>query len=243
MPEHSNQSLPSLTLFLAQSATHVGDDEQLMRQAALAEHAVANFPPPRFSGEHNGRNLRPVRLEATGESQLARGATRHAHRRLIEQAFTGAIDEAQAVRAVEREYGDVDLFHHFAQQGRSFESSEPLLAQRLAERVHFAQDFAKNIVTAGAARADREITFAQRGQQIRKRAHRKGDALLGTEGKAQPRDDDNHRQRPLFFGREIAEPQQQQSDERTHAARREGQQEDTPLVWKRLQRLYFCRRR
>jgi hypothetical protein len=162
---------------------------------------------------------------------------------LIEEALASAIDEAQAIRAIEGENGDVNFFHYFAEKSGCFEGTEALDAEGLAEGVYFAEDFAENIVATRAASADGEITFAQSGEQIRESAHRKSYALLGAEGETQPSDHDYYCERPLRFRREVAEPQQQQGDKRAHAARCQGQQEDAPLVWKRLQRLYFCRRR
>ncbi len=41
--------------------------------------------------------------------------------RLVQQPFTGAIDQAQPMVAIEGKYRHVDLFHHFAQQRRGFE--------------------------------------------------------------------------------------------------------------------------
>ena len=74
--------------------------------------------------------------------------------------------------AIKGENGDVNFFHHFAEERGGFESAEALEAQRFAKRIHFAENFAKHIIAIRAARANGKIALAQRGQQIRKRAHR-----------------------------------------------------------------------
>ena len=59
MGEHADQPPPRLPFFLAQGAAHVREHEQLVRQAALAEGAAADLPPPAPAGElevdHTGR--------------------------------------------------------------------------------------------------------------------------------------------------------------------------------------------
>ena len=59
---------------------------------------------------------------------------------------------------VEREDGNVDLLHHLAQESGGLERAEPLLAQRLRERVHLAHRLAQRVL-APAPRAEREVLF------------------------------------------------------------------------------------
>src|SRR5207237_9646272 len=44
--EHADEALPRLPLLLAPRAAHVGDDEELMRQPALAKRATPQLPAP-----------------------------------------------------------------------------------------------------------------------------------------------------------------------------------------------------
>src|SRR2546427_5336007 len=44
--EHADQTLPRLPLLLAQRAAHIGEDEELMGKAALAERAASQLPAP-----------------------------------------------------------------------------------------------------------------------------------------------------------------------------------------------------
>ena len=62
------------------------------------------------------------------------------------------------------------------QRGR-FECAETLHPQRFAERVDFEQHFAKRVVRARAAGANRVIAFAQRRQQIAHRLQRMDDVI------------------------------------------------------------------
>ena len=142
-----------------------------------------------------------------------------------EQPLAGAVDEHAALLAVEGEDRDVDLRHHRPQQRARLERAEPLVVQRLGERVDFEHHRAERIVAAGAARADREVALAQRGQQVRQRLQRQHDAMAHAERAAGPDADDEHGQRPLDFRRVVAGPEQDQRDQRAEAGG-ERQQQD-----------------
>ena len=81
--------------------------------------------------------------------------------------LAGAIQQSKAIGGVEREYGDIDFLHHFAQQGRCLQRAEPLLAQRLAEGVDFAHHFAECIGVPGAAGANGEVAFVESSEHVR----------------------------------------------------------------------------
>ena len=106
-------------------------------------------------------------------------------RRLAQEARAGAVDELELVILVEREHRDVDLRHDLAQQRRRLERVEPLVAQRLDQRVHLDHHFAERIAAARAAGANREVAFAQRGEQVRQRLQREDDALAQREREAE----------------------------------------------------------
>ena len=62
--------------------------------------------------------------------------------------------------------------------------------QRRREDVDLEHHRAQRIVAAGAARADREVAFTQRGEQVRQRLQRQDHALAHAERAARPDADD-----------------------------------------------------
>ena len=117
-----------------------------------------------------------------------------------QQALAGAIHQAQALVLVEGEDGHVDFAHHGAQQGGGLHGAEALLAQRAAQRVDFAHDFAQRVVGAGRAAAHREIALAQGAQQVGEGLQREDHALAHGQGEPQPGADDQHGEGPLHLG-------------------------------------------
>ena len=83
--------------------------------------------------------------------------------------------------------------------------------------------------SAGAARSDREVALAQRGEQIGQRLQRQHHALAHAERAAGPDADDEDRQRPLNFRGVVAGPQQNEGDDRRGETGGQRQQE-TPLI-------------
>ena len=79
---------------------------------------------------------------------------RESSRRLPNEALAGAIDEPQCVVLIEREDGDVDLLHDPAKQRCRLERAEPLVAERIAQRVDLVHCLAERVIEAAAARAD-----------------------------------------------------------------------------------------
>ena len=61
------------------------------------------------------------------------------------------------------------------------------MAERLDQRVHLDQDFAERIAATRAARANGEVPFAERGEEIRERLQGKHDALAQREREARDR--------------------------------------------------------
>ena len=148
-----------------------------------------NFPAPGFSRKCDLNDARRFSDQALDQAELLRRVSNQSFGRLVQHAFARAIHKPKQTDAVEREYGDVDFFHHLAQQRRRLESAQPLLPQRFAKRVHLAQHFAQDVVSVRAARANRKVTFAQSGEKIRECAKREYDAILRAESEAQPRHD------------------------------------------------------
>ena len=132
----------------------------------------------------------PVR-HAPSPSVVGAAAERAASAGPAEQPLAGAVHEAQHAVLVDGEHGDVDLRHHALQQRDRLERAEPLRAQRLAQRVHLGEGEAERIVEVGAARADRVVALAQRGEQVGERLQRTHDARAHRERRGEPRADDD----------------------------------------------------
>ena len=192
MADDADQALPGLALFLAQRLTQVGEHQELVRPAALAELAPANLPASDAARERRVDDARGVSRQAVVEIELARLAREQPLRRLAEQAGAGTVDELEDVMLVESEHRDFDLGHDLAQQGRRFERVEPLMAERLDQRVDLDHDLAERIAAARAAGPNREVTLAQRGEQVRERLQRQDDALAQREREAEAEADDEN---------------------------------------------------
>ena len=145
-------------------------------------------------------------------------------RRLTQESRAGAVHELELVFLVEGEDRDVDLRHHFAQQGRRLERVEPLMAQRFDQGVDLDHDLAERVAAARAAGANREVPLAERGQQVRERLQRQHHPLAQRQCEAQAEGDDEDRQRPLDLRRVVAGPQKDERDERPRQRRGERHQ-------------------
>ena len=174
------------------------------------------------------RGASPLRHSARSSSVARR--PEQPLRRLAQEARAGAVHELQLVLLVEGEHRDVDLRHHLAQERRRLERVEALVAQRLDERVDLDHHLAERIAAAGAAGADREVAFAERGEQVRERLERQDDALAQREREAEAERDDEDGQRPLDLGRVVAGPEKDERDERPGQRRGERHQQDAAVV-------------
>ena len=219
MADDANEPLPRLTLFFAQRLAQVGEHQQFVRPAALAEVAAPDFPAADAAGEGGVDDARRVAGQAVRRDPSSVGPpAEQPLGRLAEEPRTGAVDELQLLVLVEREDRDVDLRHHLAQQRRRFERVEPLVAQRLDERVHLDHHLAERIAAARAARADGEVPFAERGEQVGQRLKRQDDAFAQREREAEADRDDENGEGPLDLRRVVAGPEEDQRDERARAA-------------------------
>ena len=100
-------------------------------------------------------------VEARRQADLVGGPAHQLLGGTAEQPLAGAVHQPQPVLLVEGEHRHVDLGHHRPQQRRGLERAEPLVAQRVGERVDLEQRLAERIV----ARARRA-----RGTRSRSRA-------------------------------------------------------------------------
>ena len=126
---------------------------------------------------------------------------------------------------IEGEDRDVDLLHDRAQQRRGFDGAEPLLVQRLGQRVDLDQRRAERIVRVGGAAADREVVLAKRGEQVGERLQRHDDARADRCGESEQRAEDEDRQRPLDLRRVRLSPEDPERGDGAGNARRQARGE------------------
>src|SRR6266850_6324898 len=228
--QNADQSLPRLAFFISQRAAQVAQDYKMVRQAALPEGPAPQSPAPGTARKIQLHGARRIPVQAGAESQLFRRKTQETLHRPSQQALAGAINEAQLRVVVERKDGEVDFFHHGAQQRAGFQRAQALLPQRLAERVHFNDHFAHGVVAARAARPQRKILFAQGRQQIRKCLQGEDHPGAQREGESQPKRNDKKSQRPKRAGRKISRPQQNERNQRTRKACSQREELDAALI-------------
>src|SRR5581483_3664212 len=70
--EHADDALPRLQLLLAQRAAEVGDDDEVVRAAALAKFAAPHAPAADGAGKREVQQARGVALERFGQAELGR---------------------------------------------------------------------------------------------------------------------------------------------------------------------------
>ncbi len=230
VPDDANQALPRLPFFLAQRLAQIGEHQQLVRPAALAEQASPDFPPAHATGKRGGDDARRLAAQALVEIELGGAPPEEPFRRLTQESRAGAVHELELVFLVEGEDRDVDLRHHFPQEGRGLERVEPLMAQRFDQGVDLDHDLAERVTAARAAGAYREVPLAERGQQVRERLQRQHHPLAQCQCEAQAEGDDEDRQRPLDLRGVVAGPQKDERDERPRQRRGERHQEDAAVV-------------
>ena len=189
--EHAHESLPRLQLFFAQRLADVGEHEQRVRPSVLAKRSATHFPSPGAAGKRDVHRTRRRTLQTLRRARPARRFGRAAARPAGPSSRSPArFTRRNAIVVVEREHGDVDLRHHRAQQRRRLHRAEPLRAQRFAEQIRFEKGEPERVVAIGAARANRVVALAQRGEHVRQRLQRPNDALAQHERGDQPRADD-----------------------------------------------------
>src|SRR5688500_7249578 len=93
--EDLHESLPGLPLLLAKRASEVGEDDELLRKAALKERPSADLPSPGAAGEGDVDDPRCVAGETAGQSQRIGRLSDQSLRRDAQQALAALVDEPQ----------------------------------------------------------------------------------------------------------------------------------------------------
>ena len=189
---------------------------------------ISQRPTPPGNAVLMTRGASPARQSARPISSASRPSSRSAG--WSSSRAPARLTNFSSCVLVEGEHRDVDLRHHLAQQRRRFERVEPLVAQRLDQRVDLDHDLAERIAAARAARADGEVPLAERGEQVRQRLQRQHHPLAQREREAEADGDDDDRERPLHLGGVVAGPEEDQRDQRAGQRRRQRHQQDAPVV-------------
>ena len=140
--------MPRFALLLPQWHVDVAQHDERVRQTALSERSAAHLPLAAAAGKRDVQHARRAAVEARRQADVFGGAPHQLLNRTAEQPLAGAIDQPQLVLIVEGKHGHVDLAHHRPQQCRRLERSQPLVAQRVGERVDLEQRLAQRIVAA-----------------------------------------------------------------------------------------------
>src|SRR5437870_12816210 len=98
MAEHANQPLPRLALLVAEGAAHIGEHEQLVWEAALAERATSHFPAPGAAGKRERIDAPRIAREGAVETDAEYVAAQQLHRCTAEERRTAAVHEPERVR-------------------------------------------------------------------------------------------------------------------------------------------------
>ncbi len=144
--------------------------------------------------------------QITSQPERSSVARQQAFRRLRQQSLARAVHQSQLLTWVEREGGDVDLFHDFAQQRGGFQCPQALIAQRSRHGVYLLHHFAERFFGIIHTGPDAVIAFTQSFQQVRQSSQRPRNAAARGEAKAKPEqneqriDGDLHASLPAFHG-------------------------------------------
>ena len=74
MTEDADESLPGLTLLLAEGSTDVGEHDEIQWQSALPPVGAAHLPAPAAAGQVQVYDARRLALESEAEAQLSTAA-------------------------------------------------------------------------------------------------------------------------------------------------------------------------
>ena len=198
------------------------EHQQVVLLAAEAEGRAAHFPPADAAGHGEIDDARRL-AEPVGHAQLHGRAPEQLLGGAAEQPLAGAVHQPQPLRRVEGEHRDVDLLHHRPQQRGGLDRAEPLLVQRLGQRVDLGHDVAERIAGRHRPPADREVVLAHRGDEVGQRLQRRHDVRPAATPGTRRRRRRAAWYRPLHLGGVVAGPQQDQRRGQRRQRRAEGQ--------------------
>src|SRR5690606_40949904 len=127
--QHANNALPRLPLFLAQGATYICKQHELMLPATLVKEPATHFPASGLSIQHEFRQSRNFSCKTHREAELLRRLANESLLWLREQAFTCNVHNTKRVDVVECKHGNVDFGDHTLQECRRIKSAESAFTQ------------------------------------------------------------------------------------------------------------------
>ncbi len=157
-----------------------------------------------------GASARRFDVQTSGEADLVGGQVQQLFGGSSHQALAGTIDQLDLSLGVEREDSDVDLGHHAPQQGGGLAGVEALATDGRRQRVGLEHDLAERIVGGGAPGADRRVSLAETGEQVRQGLKRVHDAAADGDREAQPAEAQRERDGPQNLRRVASGPQEHQ---------------------------------
>jgi hypothetical protein len=139
--EHADQPLPGDLFLFLQRQAHVGQQQQRVRHAVLAEDALRSSQRVdlRRTSECSGP-ARPAVLQGPARARCGRSS---AHGLRPSSLSPCVVHQLQQVLAVEGEQRRVHHFKNARQQRRGLQRAHALLLQQVGQRVHLAGQLAQ----------------------------------------------------------------------------------------------------
>ena len=203
MAEHTQQALPGKAFFLAQTATEVGDHEQIVWPTVLAKTRAPDFPAPAAAGKRALADFLVGQRQPVAEIERLRRLSIQLRESCAQQALGGRIGQLEKSLRIEREHGDIESRDDLGQQGALLLDGEPLFAQRLRQCVDFDDDFADGVVATRIRAAQAVVAFTQGFEQVRHRTQWIDRATTQVGGQDQRRQHDGAEGQELAGGTAI----------------------------------------
>ena len=146
MSQHPHDPLPGGALLGAQHAAQVGEHQELVRQAVLAEGAAPHLPAARAAGKGRLQGAGRFTVEEVTQADGLRLPAEQPLGGLAQKPLAAAVHQPEAPSSIEGEDGDVDLLDHPPEERGGLELPEPLSRERLAQRVHLQQRQTERVV-------------------------------------------------------------------------------------------------
>src|SRR5215211_4805416 len=106
MSEDAHEALPRFTLLVPQGPAEIGQDDQLMGQPSLAKSSTAHAPAAEATGQRDLHGARRFAMETVRQPEFGSGAGQQLFAGTCQQAFAGAVDEAESLVCIESKYRD-----------------------------------------------------------------------------------------------------------------------------------------
>jgi len=224
VPQHADQALPGLPLFLAQGAREIGDHQQIVGQPALAKPETAHIEAARAAGESAAHHRCLLDVQAIVQAEHIGRVASDVGGPHLQQALAGRVDQMQLLAMIETEHRDIDGGNDLAQQGARLFHPQPLLAQGVRQCVDLPHHIADGIAAVRARAAQTVIALAQGFQQIGQGIQRKHHALAQARNQSERKQCGEADQHPQPGARLGALPQQPRDQQQ----RRQQCQRDIP---------------